>query len=477
MINSTSLNEVHYTDLGRELGHTGDTPMAKAILDGTFKRESLTDEALAAILKQLSKHPYVQEIIQPIVTEADFKSAFKCVPEKAASSFSGRGVHHYKACAEGSDDRLADIQSAIHAAMMTVPLATGFCPERWKKAIDEMLEKIPGVVRSNKLRIIQLLEADLNQVMCIAFSRNISKLAKNNKGIISNHQYDRAHATCMSPVLNKLLTVQLLIQKQTEAIVFDNDAKGCYNRIISGVALASLIRMGYSKESVKILGLLWAQMEHHVCTGFGVSDKTYGSTTKKLLYGIGQGSCESPILWALINHLLLAALGEKFTCIRLVAIDGEEDHIRPGDSFVDDTTTGSTNDEPELEPVSHDISELTTSEETLIAKMEEIIQFFLDLLQVTGGDLDPEKCVWYLISHRWKDGKPRLLQKHSSHRGIKIVSRSTNTESGVKRKDPNKGHHTLGFFMTGDGTCTAHKKVMTEKASLYATAIQRSSVW
>jgi hypothetical protein len=140
-----------YTDLGRELGHTGDTPMAEAILDGTFEHESLTDEALAAILKQLRNHPNVQEIIQPIVTEADFKSAFKCVTEKMASSFSGRGVHHYKACAEGSDDGLADIQSAIHAAMMTLPVATGFCPDQWKKAIDVMLEKIPGVVRSKKL--------------------------------------------------------------------------------------------------------------------------------------------------------------------------------------------------------------------------------------------------------------------------------------------------------------------------------------
>jgi hypothetical protein len=42
---------------------------------------------------------------------------------------------------------------------------------------------------------------------------------------------------------------------------------------------------------------------------------------------------------------------------------------------------------------------------------------------------------------------------------------------------PKEGHCTLGLFMTGDGTCSAHKKVMTEKASLYATAIQRSSVW
>jgi hypothetical protein len=53
-----------YTELGRELGHTGDTPMAEAILDGTFEHESLTDEALASILQQLRKHPNMQEIIQ-----------------------------------------------------------------------------------------------------------------------------------------------------------------------------------------------------------------------------------------------------------------------------------------------------------------------------------------------------------------------------------------------------------------------------
>jgi hypothetical protein len=125
-----------------------------------------------------------------------------------------------------------------------------------------------------------------------------------------------------------------------------------------------------------------------------------------------------------------------------VEINGEEEHIRPGDSFVEDTKTGTTNDDSKLDPVSHVISDLTSSEETLIAKMEEVIQFFLDLLQVTGGDLAPEKCVWYLISHCWKEGKPRLLQKHSSHCGIEIVSISTNTESGVKGKAPTEGYRT-----------------------------------
>jgi hypothetical protein len=76
-----------YTELGHEMGHTGDTPMDKAILDVTFEYDSLSDDALAAIVKKLRKHPAVRQIIQPIVTEADFKSAFKCVPDKMAWSF------------------------------------------------------------------------------------------------------------------------------------------------------------------------------------------------------------------------------------------------------------------------------------------------------------------------------------------------------------------------------------------------------
>jgi hypothetical protein len=67
---------------------------------------------------------------------------------------------------------------------------------------------------------------------------------------------------------------------------------------------------------------------------------------------------------------------------------------------VDNTTTGVTNDDTTIEPVDVEVTALTLSEEELIGKMQMIIQFFLDLLQVTAGDLAPEKCVWFLICHR-----------------------------------------------------------------------------
>jgi hypothetical protein len=64
---------------------------------------------------------------------------------------------------------------------------------------------------------------------------------------------------------------------------------------------------------------------------------------------------------------------------------------------VDDTTPGTTNNDVTKDPVPIDEKELTSDEEAMVKRMEDIIPFFLDLLQVTGGHLSPEKCVWYLI--------------------------------------------------------------------------------
>jgi hypothetical protein len=152
--------------------------MAQSIFEGKLEHSALSDSAIQATAEQLRKHPAIDNIWKPVVTPEDFKSALKCLPEKTASSFSGRGVHHYKACAEVSYDGLADIQAEVHAATMIVPLDDGFCPERWKQTVDTMLEKVPGISKSVKLRIIQLLEADFNQVLRISFARNIIHQAK-----------------------------------------------------------------------------------------------------------------------------------------------------------------------------------------------------------------------------------------------------------------------------------------------------------
>jgi hypothetical protein len=89
---------------------------------------------------------------------------------------------------------------------------------------------------------------------------------------------------CISPILNTLLTIQILIQKRTNVIIFDNDAKGSYDRIISGISLAMVRRLENSKKSVRMIGKIWEQLEHHISMGYGISKTTYSGTAEKLLY-------------------------------------------------------------------------------------------------------------------------------------------------------------------------------------------------
>jgi hypothetical protein len=85
----------------------------------------MDNEAIRAIVGHLKRHPTIQGISKPIMTTADLQSCFKGVPEETASSYSGRSVPHYKACADGSKDGLADTIVDIHAAMASIPLETG----------------------------------------------------------------------------------------------------------------------------------------------------------------------------------------------------------------------------------------------------------------------------------------------------------------------------------------------------------------
>jgi hypothetical protein len=207
-----------------------------------------------------------------------------------------------------------------------------------------------------------------------------------------------------------------------------------------------------------MIGKLWEQLEHHISTGLGVSDISYSSTVYKLVYDIGKGSCSSPILCTLLNHLILTALEEKYDCITLVSVDKSTTSTRSGNSFVDDTTTRmmDINVMKELVPIEN--KELTSEEDEMVKIMEAIIQFFLDLLQVMGGDLAPEKCVWYLISHQWNRGKPTILANKSTYRSIIMISKATGTISPAKRKSMSQGHRTLGFHLCGDRISRAHKR-------------------
>jgi hypothetical protein len=74
-----------HSELGKELGHTVNSPMAQEINDGTLEHDALSDSKIQKIVEQLRKLPAIENISTPVITPDDVKSAFKRVPERTAS--------------------------------------------------------------------------------------------------------------------------------------------------------------------------------------------------------------------------------------------------------------------------------------------------------------------------------------------------------------------------------------------------------
>ena len=129
---------------------------------------------------------------------------------------------------EDSSVRDAILQVAATAVAVKQPLA------RWLRCTQIMLDKGKGVYINN-LRIIQLLEADLNFIIGFIWSKRLNQAAS-RANLFNSSQYALPGKTCNSAVLKKVLFFDLLRQMQQAGSFVDFDAKAAYDSIIPALA-------------------------------------------------------------------------------------------------------------------------------------------------------------------------------------------------------------------------------------------------
>ncbi len=481
-INTKQYHQAFHTPFGS--GYLADTigfnlekPGAKAIIDSTFTIDPTvsllpeTKRILAFLTNKKSPPPSFPSGITP----AEFRSTYKLVKERTSSSVSGRHVGHYKAATQD------DIISQVHATMMSLPFTIGFSPVRWRKVVDVMLEKEPGNPKLHRLRIIALIESDFNQAQRILIARRLTHQMEDT-GVIPEMQYgSRPGKLCVSPVLNKQLTHDIIRQTKQTAAIIENDAVGCYDRLVNPLVLLSMRRMGVPESPAQCIALTWSGTSHSIKTQYGISKVSYTNNPTTPLFGPGQGSTTGPTLWQMSFVILEdSALGSdadedvpQLMLLKAAGADIELDN--PGEAFVDDSNLGSTSS---LSVIPHQVTQVDQQLHCVSAvqHLHTLAQRWERALFSIGGAINFSKSFWFVFHWKWKNGVASLVPP-PEHVQLHLTEGDRLDEPvPVPSKSVHDTYRTLGVHVSPSGNTQAAMGVLYDKAQDYQAKIMKSTL-
>ena len=155
-----------------------------------------------------------------------------------------------------------------------------------------MLPKDPGMLKVERLRVIQLFEADYNFVLQMVWGRRLVWNAQ-EYGVYMPAQRAQPGNLFIAAALNKVLSYDMIRQTKKLAASFDNDAKGCYDNIVPPQAMINYRRVGLPRSEAKMLTTILNNTVYRIRTEHGISSRKYQTNALRRILGIGQGSCAS----------------------------------------------------------------------------------------------------------------------------------------------------------------------------------------
>jgi hypothetical protein len=333
----------------------------------------------------------------------------------------------------------------------------GYTLDRWKTVQCLMLEKIPGLPRLDKIRVIQIFEADLNLTLGILWGRKMIQNGEKYKKFGNEQWGSRPGKQALDPALLKKLTYDYAHSTRTNLATFDNDAKACYDRIIMPLAALRAQQMGLSQETTNTLIYFLQLAKYYVTTGHGTSTAFYTNRADHQLHGPGQGSRAAPAIWLIVSTLLIEVYKLKASQLTLTNPDNTVTSSRHTDAYVDDATIFC-NQQPT----------------NLKQELQRNAQIWENAIHGSGGALELSKCFYYIIEWTFEQsGKPSLLKPTSDP--IIITTSSNNKTLAIEEKSVHTAHRTLGVRIAPDGTWFDETKHLQTKADKFATQLRAST--
>lgn len=329
-----------------------------------------------------------------LITLEGFTKGIRKWREATSTSPSGKHLGHYKSLisidsyasqyTEDTPDpgpQLLEVLYHIAAAAFI----SGVTLNQWKNITTCMIEKIPGVPRISKLRVIHLYEADYNLMNKLIWQRGIVWEAHKNGTLNPAQAGSRPYHTSIETVMSKDQKYLYSWLTRTSMATMDNDAKSCYDRIVASLALLISHKYGVPKQYCQTVGETLRQMQFSIRTAMGNSAVTYSHSTTTPIHGVGQGGTASPAFWLLVSSILFNCYQSRATGMTMTDPTGTKTLTQWLEALVDDTSLFTNQIQ------SNDI-------ESLVRAMEQDAQHWEQYLSASGGCLELSKCFYYAYS-------------------------------------------------------------------------------
>ena len=453
------------------------------LMHGTYdyELEKLSEEAREWLMALKTKSfVATQGTINVTVSTEDWIAGWSKMRESTASAPGAGHYGHYKAvsvCARLPEKhpQHSKTLATIYAGMLSLPLKHGFSPSRWQYCVDAIIEKIPNKPRIEKLRIIMLYEADFNFLLKLVWGKRLVRSAEALNSIGESSHGSRPGRQAQDALLQKLLVYENARLSRTSLLTADNDAKGCFDRMIRTLAMLGCTAVGLPKNAAISHNLTHALMNHGIKTRHGCFQPYTGIVDSKL-EGTGQGSGASPAIWLLYCDSLLQAF-QKFTKgIVIVCPFDKQTRTIPAIFYVDDGTPG----------VNDMLSDTPMSLEELLSEGQKVAQSWERLLCASGGALELSKCFVYLMYWDLSDGYHRLIEpteiegcysEGDKFTGPVALTYGDNpTPNILETESPKTGRRTLGVRIAPAGNWNDEFKYRRQQARTLAQQLNNVKI-
>ena len=162
-----------------------------------------------------------------------------------------------------------------------------------------------------------------------------------SNGLITDEQYGgRNGRMAQSAVLNKLMYYNLSHQTLTPCAFMDDDARACYDRIVTCMSSLECRKWGIDDKVGAFTNDFIESQKFHIRSAFGVSIDAYTPSQDKPTQGSGQGISWSGPGWTCTSDSISRVMRKENTGMRFSDPSGDIEIVKNCDFFVDDTATG-----------------------------------------------------------------------------------------------------------------------------------------